>query len=366
MTAVRPAARPGGQAAVPGLVVPGRVIRSRRDTVSVRWRARTVIVCAVLATAVVAITAVGLTTGDYPVPLGEVAATLSGRGSSADYFIVVTLRLPRLVAAPLIGAALGMSGAVFQSLSRNPLGSPDIVGFTSGAATGAVAEIIIFHGGQAAIALAAIASGLATALVVYLLAFRKGTVAGYRLILIGIGISAMLGSVTSYLLTRASLYDAQGAQVWLIGSLNGIGWNVVAPLAIALVVLAPVTVIAGRTLNWMEMGDEAARALGVPVERTRLTLVVTATALAAAATAAAGPVSFVALAAPQLCRRLTRTTGALVVPAAFMGAFLLSASDFAAQRVIPSTQLPVGVMTGVIGGAYLCWLLAHEWKSGRS
>jgi iron complex transport system permease protein len=116
----------------------------------------------------------------------------------------------------------------------------------------------------------------------------------------------------------------------------------------------------------MEMGDDAAKALGVPVERTRLTLVVAATALAAAATAAAGPIAFVALAAPQLCRRLTRSSGALVVPAAFMGALLLSASDLAAQRVIPSAELPVGVMTGVIGGLYLCWLLAHEWKSGRS
>ena len=360
MTAVRH--RAGPAAGTP--VVPGRVLRW--NGLSLRWRPRSAIVCAALAAAVVVVAAVSLTTGDYPVPLWDVITTLFGHGSSIDYFIVVTLRLPRVVSALLIGAALGMSGATFQSLSRNPLGSPDIVGFTSGAATGAVAEIIIFHGGQAAIALASLAGGLATAIVVYLLSFRKGKVAGYRLILVGIGISAMLGSVTSYLLTRASLYDAQDAQIWLIGSLNAIGWNVVAPLAIALVVLAPVTVIAGRTLNWMEMGDEAARALGVPVERTRLTLVVTATALAAAATAAAGPVSFVALAAPQLCRRLTRTTGALVVPAAFMGAFLLSASDFAAQRVIPSTQLPVGVMTGVIGGAYLCWLLAHEWKSGRS
>jgi iron complex transport system permease protein len=275
------------------------------------------------------------------------------------------IELPRLVAALLIGAALGMSGAVFQSLSRNPLGSPDIVGFTSGAASGAVAEILIFHGGQFAVALAAIAGGLATAIAVYLLSFKQGKVAGYRLILVGIGISAMLGSVTSYLLTRASLYDAQDAQVWLIGSLNGVGWNVVVPLVIALAVLAPVTVIAGRLLAWMELGDESAKALGIPVERTRLTLLVAATALAAAATAAAGPIAFVALAAPQLCRRLTRTPGPLIVPAAFMGAFLLSASDFAAQRVVPSTELPVGIMTGVIGGAYLCWLLAHEWKTGR-
>jgi iron complex transport system permease protein len=176
----------------------------------------------------------------------------------------------------------------------------------------------------------------------------------------------MFTSVTSYLLTRASLYDAEDAQLWLIGSLNNVGWNVAAPLAAALAALTPVTVIAGRSLGWLELGDDAARALGVPVERSRLTLVMAAAALAAVATAAGGPISFVALAAPQLARRLARSSGALIVPSAFMGAFLLSVSDFAAQRVTPSAGLPVGVMTGLTGGTYLCWLLARLWKSGRS
>lgn len=354
------------RAAEPRPIIPGRVARSADDRVSVRWQPRTALVCGILAAAALVVAALTLTTGDYPVSLAGVIRALTGHGVGAEAFIVDTLRLPRLVTALLIGAALGMSGAVFQSLSRNPLGSPDIIGFTSGAASAAVLEILVFHGGQAAIAIAAIIGGLATAVIVYLLSFTKGRVAGYRLILVGIGISAMLGSITSYLLTRATLYDAQNAQIWLIGSLNAIGWNVVWPLAVALVVLTPIAVIAGRTLNWMELGDETAKALGVPVERTRLTLIITATALAAAATAAAGPIGFVALAAPQLCRRLTPTSGALVAPAAVMGALLLSASDLGAQHVVPSTQLPVGVMTGVIGGAYLCWLLAHEWKTGRS
>ncbi|MER7003656.1 iron chelate uptake ABC transporter family permease subunit [Dactylosporangium sp. NPDC000555] len=347
-------------------IVRGRVLRIRGDSVSLRWQPRTVLLCAILAAASVVLSAFSLTTGDYPVPLSGVIDSLLGRGTGAESFIVVTLRLPRLVAALLIGAALGMSGAVFQSLSRNPLGSPDIVGFTSGAATGAVAEILIHRGGQSQIAGAAILGGLTTALVVYLLSVKRGKVAGYRLVLVGIGVSAVLTALTSYLLTRAELYDAQNAQIWLIGSLNAVGWNVVGPLVVTLAVLTPVTVVAGRTLGWMEMGDESAKGLGVPIERTRLVLVVSATALAAAATAAAGPIGFVALAAPQLCRRLTRSAGALIVPAAFMGGLLLCASDFAAQRAIPSTPLPVGVATGVIGGGYLCWLLAHEWKAGRS
>lgn len=347
-------------------VLRGRVLRDPDDRFSVRWHPRTLLVCGALTGIVLVVAALTLSTGDYPVPLRRVVETLLGGGRTIDHFIVVTLRLPRLVAGLLIGAALGMSGAVFQSLSRNPLGSPDIVGFTSGAATGAVLEILVFHGGQFAIASAAILGGLATAMVVYLLSFTRGRVAGYRLILVGIGIGAMLDSVTAYLLTRATLYDAQNAQVWLIGSLNGVGWEVVVPLGLALVVLTPVTVLAGRTLGWLEMGDDVAKGLGIPVERTRLVLVVTATALAAAATAAAGPIAFVALAAPQLCKPLTRASGAQIVPAGIMGAALLTLSDYGAQRVIPSTQLPVGVMTGVVGGAYLCWLLAHEWKTGRA
>lgn len=347
-------------------VVSGSVLRSPRDRFSLRVQPRALTVCVLLALATLSVTALSLTVGDYPVPLSSVIASLTGHGSGTDAFIVGTLRLPRVLAALLVGVALGMSGAVFQSLSRNPLGSPDIIGFTSGAAAGAVAEILIFRGSQTAIAGSAIVGGLVTALVVYLLSVKRGRVAGYRLILIGIGTGAVLSSLTSYLLTRATLYDAQNAQVWLIGSLNAIGWDVVGPLATALAILTPLTLILGRALGWIELGDESARGLGVPVERTRLLLVVAATALCAAATAAAGPIAFVALAAPQLCRRLIRAPGALIGASGVMGALLLAASDFGAQRVVPATSVPVGVMTGVLGGAYLCWLLAHGWKARRS
>jgi iron complex transport system permease protein len=353
-------------AALEDSVLPGQVLRTEDDRISLRWRPRTLLTCAALTIAVLVLVCLGLTTGDFPVPIGRVLAALSGHGTGIDDFIVVKLRLPRLVTGILIGAALGISGAVFQSLSRNPLGSPDIIGFTSGAAAGAVLQIITFHGSSGAVALSAIGGGLATAAVVYLLAVRNRKVSGYRLVLVGIGVGATLDSVTTYLLTRGSLREAQSAQVWLLGSLNGTDWHTVVPLGLALLLLVPATLSLGRALTWLEMGDDVAKALGVPVERTRLCLVIGATALAAAATAAAGPIAFVALAAPQLCRPLTRSSGPQLVPAAFMGAALLTASDFAAQRIVPSVQLPVGVMTGVIGGAYLCWLLAHEWKTGRA
>ncbi|MFJ9376536.1 FecCD family ABC transporter permease [Streptomyces sp. NPDC101455] len=351
-TASAPTSRTGRRT-----VLKGQVLRLYDGRVSLRWQPRTLTVCLLLAAACLAVGALSLTTGTFQVPLSVVVDCLLGRGTGADSFIVMSLRLPRLVCAVLAGAALGMSGAVFQSMSRNPLGSPDIVGFTSGAASGAVVQIVLFDGGATATALASIAGGLLTALAVALISVRHGRTSGYRIVLVGIGIGAMLTSLTAYLLTRASLYQAQDAQIWLIGSLNSASWAVVTPLAITLAVLVPVVLPAARALSWLELGEDTARGLGVSLGRSRIVLAVAATALAATTTAAIGPVTFVALAAPQLCRRLVRSPGPPVVPAAFMGALLLTASDFAAQRVLPQTELPVGAMTGVLGGLYLCQLL---------
>lgn len=352
-------------ASVPGrIAVPGRVLRPRRTRISIRVDPRATAVCFVLVAAIVLVGAVSIGSGDYPLSIGRVLRTLLGGGTGIDSFIVVTLRLPRVLTALLVGAALGVSGLIFQSLARNPLGSPDVIGFTSGAAAGAVFEILVLGGGLAAVAGGAIAGGFLTAAAVYLLAYRRG-VQGYRLVLVGIGVGAMLESVTSYLLLRASLEQAQQAAVWIAGSLNGDGWEHVRPLAIALAVLLPSALALSRRLTLLELGDDTARGLGVTVERTRLLLVAVAVALAAIATAAAGPIIFVALAAPQLARRLTRSPQPGFVAAALMGAFLLEASDLAAQRLSGETQLPVGVVTGAVGGCYLVWLLSREWRQSR-
>jgi iron complex transport system permease protein len=332
---------------------------------SFRLRARTVAVCLGLALLALVGAAVTLSTGDYPIPLPDVVRALVGDGSQASTFIVVTLRLPRLLTALLVGAALGLGGAVFQSLTRNPLGSPDIVGFTTGAASGALVALLIVKAGPAGVASAAVGGGLATALLVYVLAWKRG-VQGYRLVLVGIGVSALLTSVNSYLLTRADVVDAQYAAAWLTGSLNGRGWEHVGPVAAALAVLVPALLLLGRRLRMLEMGDDVAKALGVPVERSRLALIVLAVGVTAVATASAGPVAFVALAAPQLARRLTGEPGVGLVSSALMGSCVLVFSDLAAQRLLAPTQLPVGVMTGAVGGVYLAWLLAREWRSGRS
>jgi iron complex transport system permease protein len=324
-----------------------------------------VTVAAALVVAILALLVLSVATGELSIPPSEVVETLLGGGDRSTRFVVETLRLPRALTGILVGAALGAAGAIFQSITRNPLGSPDIVGFVQGASAGAVLQIVVFGGGAFATAAGAVVGGVATAVLVYALAFRGG-VQGYRLVLVGIAIAAMLVAVTDYLLTRSTLEQAQEANVWLTGSLNGRGWEHVRPVAAALTILLPAAALLARRLRMLELGDDLARALGVPVERSRLALIFVAVALAAVATASAGPIVFVALAAPQIARRLTRASGRGVACAALMGAALLLGADVAGERVFGPTQLPVGVLTGAGGGLYLIWLLRREWRGASA
>jgi iron complex transport system permease protein len=354
---------------VPGPVAGGlgRVVRIPGTPVSFRTDTRVVGVAAVLLLVALALLVLAVGTGEYPIGAGDVVSTLLGGGDAGQRFIVETIRLPRALTALLVGASLGAAGAIFQSVTRNPLGSPDIIGFSSGASAGAVLQIVVLDGGAEAVAVGALAGGLGTALVVWLLAFRGGEgVQGYRLILVGIGISFVMVAVTNYLLTRARLEDAVAANVWITGSLNGRGWEQVVPVAVVLALVLPLAFVLTRELRMMELGDDAAGALGVSVGRARAGLLLLAVVLTAVATSSTGPVLFVALAAPQISRRLTRVTGPGVGVAALTGAVLLIGSDFLAQRVFPDQQLAVGVVTGVLGGVYLIWLLWNEWRGGRA
>jgi iron complex transport system permease protein len=317
--------------------------------------------CALLALAF-GVLAIG--SGDYPMSPADVIRTLLGGGAPADEFIVNEIRLPRVATALLAGAALALAGAVFQSLVRNPLGSPDVLGFTQGASTGALTAIVIFGAGSAVLASGAVLGGVATGWLIYALVGRHG-MHGYRLVLTGIGVAAILTGVNGYLLTRAQLFDAARAVLWLTGSLDGRGWDDAAPLLIAMAVLVPVILGCGPALRMLELGDEAAGALGVPMARVRLVLLAAAVLLASFAAAATGPVSFVALTAPQLARRLTRAPGPNLGASLGMGAVLLVSADWLAQRLLAGHQLPVGVVTGVLGGGYLVWLLVAERRSGR-
>lgn len=336
---------------------PTAVVRNR--WLSFRVDIRSILVCIPLILAALAVAVASLATGDYDVSVPQVLQAFAGDAPGLAQTIVMEWRLPRVLAALVFGAALGMSGGIFQSMTRNPLGSPDIIGFNTGAYTGALIVMLTIGGGYLGIAAGALVGGILTALAVYLLAYRRGS-QGFRLIIVGIGISAMLAAFNHWLILRAELEAALAAAVWGAGSLNGITWEQAAPAAVVVAVVGLGTLAAARRMQLLEMGDDAARALGVRAEPTRLLLLVLGVALTAAVTAVAGPIAFVALAAPQLARRLTRSAGITLVPSAVMGAFLLAASDLAAQRLFAPIQLPVGVVTVCIGGIYLVWLLARE------
>lgn len=325
---------------------------------------RALVVIVVLAAVAAGAAIVLIGSGDYAMTPGEVVSTLFGHGTFQQEFIVTDLRLPRVLVGLLVGAALGVGGAVFQTVSRNPLGSPDVLGFGQGATVGALMVIVLSQGGAAAVAGGAVVGGLVTGVLVYLLAWKRG-MHGYRLVLVGIGSAAMLTAAAQYLITKANLVDATRAVVWMTGSLDGRDWAQVWPLLVVCGLLIPLVLGHGRALRMMEMGDDAAYALGVRVERTRLVLMGCAVLLVAVATAAAGPITFVSLSAPQLARRLTRSPGPNLAPAAFMGAALLLVADWIAMDAFGDRQLPVGVVTGVLGGCYLLWLLVSERRAGR-
>jgi iron complex transport system permease protein len=304
-----------------------------------------------------------LSVGDFPIPIGDVIRTLLGGGNADSQFIVRDLRLPRALVGLMVGAAFGLSGAVFQSLARNPLASPDIIGVTQGASLAAVGVIVLGGSGDllagvagVGVPMAALAGALLSSALVYILSYRRGIV-GYRLVLIGIGVGATMTAGLQYLLTRATIYEAARATVWLTGSLNGRGWQHVKPVLISVIVLVPITLVLGRQLRLLEMGDDAAKGLGARVERSRIALILCAVGLAAMGTASAGPISFVAFIAPVLARRIVGNGQVALVPSMLMGSLITLGSDLIARRILAPTELPVGIVTSIVGAPYLLWLL---------
>nr|WP_241429406.1 iron chelate uptake ABC transporter family permease subunit [Agrococcus sp. ARC_14] len=317
-----------------------------------------------LAALLVVVAAVALTLGESAIAPGEVFAALFGQGETSTVRVVQEWRVPRIVLAVIGGASLAISGAIFQSTTRNPLGSPDIIGFSTGAYTGALVVTLVLGGSAASVSVGAFVGGLATALAVYALAFKRG-VQGFRLIVVGIAVSAVLSAINAYLLVTARLEEAVTAAVWGAGTLNGSRWPDVLPVIVALLVLAPVCILLSRRLTVLELGDDHARMLGVRAEPTRILLIIVGVGLVSVITAIAGPITFVALAAPQIAKRIVDGTGPALMASALIGAVLLLAGDVLAQRVIAPSQYPVGVITACLGGAYLVWLLSRGMKEQR-
>jgi iron complex transport system permease protein len=298
----------------------------------------------------------GMTIGSFPISLPGVASAVFGSGDPGAVYIVRELRLPRALAGLLAGLAFGMAGAIFQTVTRNPLASPDIVGVNAGAAACVVAGITFGFGSATVLG---VLGGLGAGLLVYLLSWRRGTT-GYRFILVGVGVAAVCTSATDFLMTRAQVFEAAQAMGWLVGNLNDREWSQVYPLAVALVALTPVAVFLGRWMRLLQLGDDVAIGLGTPVRAAHLALLVAGVGMATFATAAAGPVLFVALVAPQIAQRLAGMPWPPLIVSGLTGSAVVLTADVLSRVVLPSAHLPVGVVTGALGAPVLLWLLARR------
>ncbi|MDY0923583.1 iron-enterobactin ABC transporter permease [Leclercia sp. CFBP8987] len=320
---------------------------------------RLVLSCLMLILVSLVVALFSLRSGAVTLDFNQVFNALTGSAPRNITMVVTEWRLPRVMMALLVGAALGISGAIFQSLMRNPLGSPDVMGFNTGAWSGVLVAMVLFGQHLTAITLAAMAGGILTSLIVWGLAWRDG-IETFRLIIIGIGMRAMLMAFNTWLLLQASLETSLSAGLWFAGSLNGLTWAKTLPAAPLILLMFVCALLLVKRMRLLEMGDDSACALGVSVERSRLLLMLVAVVLTAAATAIAGPISFIALVAPHIARRLSGTARWGLTQSALCGSLLLLAADLCAQQLFMPYQLPVGVVTVSLGGIYLIVLLVQE------
>jgi iron complex transport system permease protein len=319
---------------------------------------------AVLCVLTIALFVLNLMMGNTFYGLGDVIRVLRGVEVEGASFTVGELRLPRATGAMLAGLSLGAAGTTFQSLLRNDLASPDVIGISFGASAAAVAGIVLFSMSQLQLSLLALIGGLTTAATLQLIASRGGF-SGSRFILVGVGFAAMLQSVVTYLLSRASDWEMQTAMRWLTGSTNGLTWQQVAPLALTTAGSLAVMVLSGRAIDAIRLGDASATSLGVSVTLARAAMLIAAVISLAGATAATGPIAFVAFMAGPVTSRLIGIGNRLVVPSALVGAILVLGADLAGQNAF-THRYPVGVITGAIGAPFLVVLLVRANRTGSA
>ncbi|WP_433308838.1 FecCD family ABC transporter permease [Micromonospora sp. CA-269861] len=328
-----------------------------------RRAGRSIVVTCALAVVVAALFVLTMMVGSFRIGAAEVVASVLHLADNPSVdFVVRGLRLPTAAAAVTVGLALGASGTIFQQLLRNPLASPDFVGITSGAGLAAITGIVLLQAGGLVVSGLALGGAVAAALAMYLLAWRDG-VSGYRFILIGIGVALFFEGLIGYVLSRAQLFEARQAMHWLVGSVGQASTTELWALTGALIVLLPVAMLLQRPLSALDIGDDAARMLGVRVELSRAGLLGIAVVLVALAVSVAGPIAFVALVAGPIANRLLGPAARGVLPAALVGAALLLTADLIAVHLLP-TPLPTGVVTGAVGAPYLLWLLATTNRQG--
>lgn len=336
------------------LIVSARRRRSRRYAM----------VVAALLMIVVALFVLTLSLGQSYTPIADVIRVMMGDNVAGASFTVGQLRLPRAIIAILAGLSFGLGGVAFQTMLRNPLASPDIIGITSGASAAAVFAIVVLAMKGPTVSVLAVTTGLGVAVLVYALSFRNG-VSGTRLILVGISVSAMLESIIAYILSIAPSWTLQEAMRWLTGSLNGSQFGQALPLSLALFVFAALLLSRPRELDALRMGDDMAAALGVRISATRILVIIAAVGMIASATAVTGPIAFVAFLSGPIAARIIGASGSLLIPSALIGAILVLGGDYVGQFLLPN-RYPVGVVTGALGAPYLIYLIIRVNRSGGS
>ncbi len=340
----------------------GGVILRAGDWLSLPVRSRSVAVGGALVAAILITALLTLTLGRLGIGPGALLPAILGAGTGPDRIVLGTIRGPRLLTALAAGAAFGVSGALFQAVTRNPLGSPDVIGLSAGAAAGAAAFGLMWTG-ILPLPVGALA-GAAAAMVLVWLGTGRGFSSPSRMLLVGIAVSAMALSFVQYAIARAGREQATVVAAYVNGSLASRSMDDVVIVGVSLAVLLPGALLLSRRLRLLEMGDEQADALGARSGQTRLLAILLAIGLATAAVSVAGPIAFIALTAPQIARRISRMPGPGMLLSALMGAFLLAFADLLTQQSPFDVQLPVGILTAAVGGVYLGYLLVAEWKKG--
>lgn len=293
-----------------------------------------------------------------------VIKVLLGEEIKGASFAIATIRLPRMLAGLLVGLAFGIAGSTFQTILRNPLASPDVIGISAGSSVGAMICMLVLGLSGTIVSGVAVVSGLVVALFIYMVS-KVGGFSGGKLILVGIGIQAMLNAVISFLLLKASQHDIPAAYRWLNGSLNGVQMESIPRIFIVVLVFGSLVISLGRHLKILELGEESAITLGLNTDKSRLMLILGSVLLVAFATSVTGPISFVAFLAGPIATKLVGHGSSYELPAGLVGAILVLGADLIGQFAF-STKFPVGVITGIVGAPYLLLLLVRINKSGGS
>ncbi|WP_028562732.1 FecCD family ABC transporter permease [Paenibacillus pinihumi] len=326
-------------------------------------RRRWILVTSLLAALACILCCAMLLLGNTIYPVKDVIRALSGEQLKGVSFAVNTVRLPRMLAGLFAGFAFGLAGYTFQTMLRNPLANPNVIGITSGSSAAAVFCIIVLHTSAAIVSVASVTAGLATVLFIYILSRGKAFSIG-RLILIGIGIQAMLDAVISYLLLISAEQDIAAAIRWLAGSLNGSQMQQLPPLVIVVIICSPIVIVLGKHLSILELGEQSASTLGLNTDRTRIALIVSSVCMVAMATATTGPIAFVSFLSGPIAKRLVGVGSSNVIPAGLVGVNLVLAADLIGQFAF-EYRFPVGIITGLLGAPYLIFLLIRMNRKGE-